>query len=102
MIRIKNVSQGYIDYRLNIMGIRVWWDSCQLIAKKGEKWETIGPKRNLPVALPDPSQSSGDELHVTAFQLQAASPESDLAAVLGQSKSFHTALHNGKPRGKGG
>lgn len=98
MVRIKNLAEGYIDYRLNIMGVRVWHDGCQLIAKKGEDWQTIGPRRALPVSIPAPSQAMQsviDELRMTAFQFQMEHPDSDLATVLSQSKSFHSALENG-------
>ena len=53
-VRVADLSALTIDYRLNILGIRVWEHSCQLIAKTGPgaEWSTIGPRLDLPVHVP--------------------------------------------------
>jgi hypothetical protein len=45
-------TNNHIDYCLNILGIRVWKESCQLIAKSNGDWTFIGPKWDLPVEIP--------------------------------------------------
>ncbi len=49
-MRSADPGAGTIDYRLNILGIRVSEHGCQLVAKggDGERWNTIGPRRDLP------------------------------------------------------
>ena len=47
-MKVVNRAEGWIGYRSNILGIRVWENDCQLVAKiGGDKWETIGPRRTL-------------------------------------------------------
>jgi hypothetical protein len=45
-MRVVNQESDAIDYRLHILGIRVWKDTAQLIAKYGEEWTTIGFAEN--------------------------------------------------------
>lgn len=85
-----------IDYRLNILGIRVWERSCQLIAKSGEEWTTLGPRWDLPVYVPvdakELKRAALDTLRMTAYQYNVERPGSDLVAVLSRGKDFSAAL----------
>jgi hypothetical protein len=52
-MKVVNDGAGTIDYRLNLLGIRVTRDSAQLVAKWNENdWTTIGRLRELPVRIP--------------------------------------------------
>jgi hypothetical protein len=84
-----------IDYRLNRLGIRVWTDSCQLIARHEDNWRVIGLQRSLPVYL-SKEQEEGfvDPLDATALQYAAENPGSDLVDVLCRHKPFAAALEN--------
>ena len=65
------------DYLLNLLGIRVWKDECQLISWSGEEWVAIGPRHRLPLEMPvDLSQADG--LLLTAIQFDYAHPEAGL------------------------
>ena len=45
--------EARIDYRLNLLGIRVSKDAAQLIARwRGDEWSTIGAQRELPIRFP--------------------------------------------------
>jgi hypothetical protein len=91
-----NRDEGWIGYRLNILGIRVWPDKCQLVAKSGTEWVTLGPPRPLPVQVPrnaeELARAAYDPLLLTAYQYIAGTPDSDLAEMLAQRKGFATAL----------
>jgi len=87
---------GRIDYRLNILGIRVWKDSCQLIAKTSRGWEALWPQWKLPVRVPQNSEemkdAAADTLRLTAYQYNTEQPGSDLVEVLSKRKDFSAAL----------
>jgi hypothetical protein len=94
--RVPNPVEQYIGYRLNILGVRVWKDRCQLIARRGDQWMPLGPSRPLPVKIPhDPAQIGTDTLLLTALQFDAEQPGSDIREVLAQTKDFETALRDG-------
>jgi len=42
---------GAVDYRLNLLGVRVWKNTCQLIGRDGGRWLALGPCWQLPVRL---------------------------------------------------
>lgn len=88
-----------IDYRLNILGIRVWENACQLIARSGKDWTSLGPRWDLPVHVPGNDEelkgAIADTLRLTAYQYHAERPGSDLAAVLSKAKMFESALLDG-------
>jgi len=72
-----------VDYRLNLLGIRLSKGTAQLIAKYGvSEWTTLGPARALPLHIPQTSaelKAAGqDALLLTAYQYEAEIPESDL------------------------
>lgn len=94
--RISGYNQPSIDYTLNLLGIRVWEESCVLIAKSGWEWKPLGPHRPLPIRVPrTPGElKPGDELGMTAYQFQLECPHSDLVEVLGKQKSFDLALRS--------
>lgn len=89
------LHQLYIDYRLNILGLRVWKDACQLISKNGRDWGTLGPAHSLPITIPvSPNETTEDwvdELRMTAYQFQFEYPDSDLVDVLTKKKDFSEA-----------
>jgi len=88
-----------VDYRLNILGIRVWENACQLIARSGNDWTALGPRWDLPVHVPgnaDELKSAvADTLRLTAYQYNAERPGSDLGEVLSKARSFESALLDG-------
>lgn len=96
-MKIVQPAASTIDYRLNILGIRVWKNACQLIAKSGADWSTVGAQRELPVHVPRNSEelrsASSDTVRLTAYQISVEQPGSDIAAVLDGSKAFAAALH---------
>ena len=98
-MRVADVLNGSIDYRLNILGVRVWEGACQLIAKSGPGWETMGPRWDLPVQVPlntdEVKAAAVDTLRMTAYQYQIERPGSDIVEVLGCVKDFKVALRNG-------
>lgn len=87
----------WIGYRLHIIGIRVWRDSCQLVAKSGSEWITLGSQRDLPVQVPRNAEelkaAASDPLVLTAYQYMTEHPESDLADLLAKRKDFEAALN---------
>lgn len=90
----------FVDYRLNILGIRVWEHSCQLIARSGNEWGTLGPRSDLPVQVPKDAtelkEAAAEPLRLTAYQYCADCPGSDLAEVLSETKKFAAALQDAK------
>jgi hypothetical protein len=99
-MKIVNRDAGMIDYRLNQLGIRVWNNAAQLIAKWHEtEWATIGPPQKLPVkfpvAPPDLKDAAGDPLRLTAYQFDMECPGTDLRAVLALEKDFKAAVEFG-------
>jgi hypothetical protein len=97
-MRVVNLSAGVIDYRLNILGVRVSEHSCQLIAKGVNGWDTLGPRWDLPVHVPRTSdelkQVASDTLRMTAYQYNVERPGSDIVEVLSRARDFAVALHD--------
>lgn len=95
-VRVASPGGRFIDYRLNILGIRVWENSCQLISRSGEEWTTIGPRWDLPMHVPQNSEelraAAAEPLRLTAYQYCADSPGSDLARMLSQVEDFSVAM----------
>lgn len=50
-VRIVDSEACHIDYRLNLLGVRVRDKDCQLIARGNGSWEPKGPKWELPVNI---------------------------------------------------
>jgi hypothetical protein len=98
-MKVVDRAARLIDYRLNILGIRVWPDACQLIARSGAEWSPLGPRWDLPVQVPRNAEelkaAAADTLRLTAYQYNAEQPGSDLVAVLGQGRNFESALTGG-------
>lgn len=96
VVVVANQEEGWIGFRLNILGIRVWPGKCQLVAKTAEQWMVLGPQRTLPLKVPsnpkELAQAASDPLLITAFQYVAEQPASDLADLLAQKKDFPSAL----------
>ena len=94
--RVVDIIERSIDYRLNLLGVRVWETHCQLISRRGSTWFPIGPVQNLPIRLPgkmaELKEMLADEIYVTATQFHIEHSESDIAAVLGKRKDFEAAL----------
>jgi hypothetical protein len=97
-MKVANAEVRSIDYRLNILGIRVNDQSCQLIAKTSDEWGPIGPRTDLPVDVPQNAEelkaAATDPLRLTAYQFNAENPGSDIVEVLNKSKDFATAMIN--------
>lgn len=95
-MKVVNRRERWIGFRLNILGIRVWADGCQLVAKSGDQWVTLGQRRELPVEVPrtaeDLTEAASDPLRFTAYQYVSEHPGTDLAEVLGRQKDFDFAL----------
>ena len=95
-LRVVDPEKVYIDYHLNLLGIRVTKEYCQLISRGEGEWDTLGSKCPLPVQFPKTSELSevaaADTLRVTAWQFERAFPNSDLRALLSQALDFDTAL----------
>jgi hypothetical protein len=91
-MRVVIAEEGCVDYRLHILGIRIWREYAQLIARDGEPWKPIGPEYLLPISLPDkPDELKGspsDVLRLTAWQYDQEHPGSDLRAALLQKVDF--------------
>lgn len=98
-MRVVDRAARQIDYRLNILGIRVWENACQLISRSGLEWGTMGPPRDLPVHVPQNAAelqaAAADTVRLTAYQYNAERPGSDLVEVLRKSKDFAWALMDG-------
>ena len=97
-MKIADAASGTLDYRLNILGVRVWEQSCQLIAKSAQGWETLGPRWNLPVQVPrdaaELKAAGADTLRLTAYQYHVERTGSDIVEVLGKTKDFAAALRD--------
>lgn len=95
-VKVENLAARTIDYRLNILDVRVWEHSCQLIARSGREWGTIGPLWDLPVHVPSDAEelkaAAAEPLRLTACQYCAEYPGSDLAEVLSGRKDFAATL----------
>jgi hypothetical protein len=88
---------SHIDYCLQQLGIRVWAESCQLIAKGDGNWGPLGPKWDLPIEVPQDATAlktaGSDTLRLTAWQYRQEHPGTDLSEVLSQRKNFSAALN---------
>ena len=103
-MKIVNRDEGMIDYRLNLLGIRVWNNGAQLIAKWHEnEWATIGPRQELPLKFPvaplDLKDAAVDTLRLTAYQFDMECSGTDLRAVLALEKDFEAAVEVGTATG---
>ena len=93
-MRVANKLEQCIGYRLNVIGVRIYRDYCQLVGRVDSEWKTIGPPRALPVTLPDdPGEVNGDALLTTIWQYEHERPGTDLLAVLARRKDFDVALN---------
>ena len=95
--RYADQSASHIDYRLNILGIRVWEHSCQLIARAaGGSWTSLGLQWELPIDIPHDKvtlkAAGSDTLRVTAWQYEQEHPGTDIREVMSQRKPFRVAL----------
>ena len=97
MTTVINREEGWIGHRLTRLGIRVWADRCQLVAKSGEEWMTLGPPRDLPVKIPATEAellaAADDPLLITAYQYMGEHPGADLAALLAGKTNFSEAVN---------
>lgn len=95
-MKVANTETQSIDYRLNILGIRVFADTCQLIAKSSDEWTSLGPDAPLPVQVPlnadELKAAAADTLRLTAYQFHLENPGSDIVDVLSKSKDFAAAM----------
>ena len=95
-LRVIDREAQQIDYRLNLLGVRVWRSACQLIAKGQGTWASVGPKRSLPIDIPYDeqtlSEAGSDALRLTAWQYEREHSGTDIRAVLSGKKDFDTAL----------
>jgi hypothetical protein len=73
---------------------RVSKKECQLVAKSGSTWETIGAGRSLPGQIPQNVEqlkdAATDSLRMTAYQYVTSQTESDL-------KKYFLNKRNSKP-----
>jgi len=87
-LKLEHRENGAVDYRMNLLGIRVSNGSAQAIAKDRGDWTTLGPVHYLPIQVPSNTvelkAASNDTLLLTAYQYQAEHPDSDLRKVLAQ------------------
>lgn len=98
MTKIVDLESRRIDYRLNILGVRVWENSCRLIAKTEKGWVPVGGAHEFPVRVPedaaDLQSREQSPLTITLFQYKEEFPYSDLPEVLKRDKSFAAALND--------
>ena len=94
-MRVLNTPGGHVDYRLRILGIRVWRGHAQLIARDGELWEPLGFKYSLPIQIPATADelkaAATDTLRLTAWQYDQEHSGSDIRDVLSQKSDFLSA-----------
>jgi hypothetical protein len=95
-VRVTNQAERHISYHLNILGLRVWEDRFQLVAKdRSGHWVPLGSARPLPMMLPDdPDRIDGNPLLLTAYQFDLERPGSDLRSVLAKTRDFEEALND--------
>src|SRR5688572_30466494 len=97
-MRYVDPAGDFIDYHLNLLGVRVTSQSCQLIARSatGGHWEPLGPKWPLPIEIPGNVESleaaSSDPLRLTAWQYDVECPGSDIREVLSGQRDFRSAI----------
>ena len=93
-MRVANKLEQCIGYRLNVIGVRVYREYCQLVGRVDGDWTTMGPPRELPVTLPDdPAEIAADALLATVSQYERERPGTDLLDVLSRRKDFDVALN---------
>ena len=94
--RFINREEGYVSYRLSQLGVRVFRDAAQLAALYRGEWTTIGPRRPLPIALPQNTVEltvcEADPLRLTAYQFDEECPGTDLKEVLSGETSVEQIL----------
>jgi hypothetical protein len=97
-MKVVNRNERWIGYRLNILGIRVFEDACQLVAKSGEKWVTLGHRCDLPVNVPQNAdelkEAAADPLRLTAYQYVSEHRDNELADLLAGRKDFDSAMQD--------
>lgn len=95
-MKVINREERWIGFRLNILGIRVWDDACQLVAKSGNQWVTLGQSRCLPIQVPRTAEEladvATDPLRLTAYQYVCEHPGSDLDELLAKRKTLDSAM----------
>jgi hypothetical protein len=91
-MRVVKAQDGYVDYRLHILGIRVWRGCAQLIAKDGESWDPFGFRHPLPIKVPASTEelpvAAGDTLRLTGWLYDQENPGSDIRDMLLQQKNL--------------
>ena len=94
--RFADPSKKDVDYCLNLLDVRVWRETCQLITRGNGECTSIGPKWDLPIAIPNDEQSlkgaGSDALRLTAWQYENEHPGTDIPEVLSQKKDFDVAI----------
>jgi hypothetical protein len=92
-MRFVDRREGYIAYTLNILGIKVFSGSCQLIARHGDDWVEIGVQRMLPLDLSDATANgTSDPVVLTIMQYHSVCPHDGLMDVVQGKKNFSEAL----------
>jgi hypothetical protein len=80
---------------MNLIGIRVFRNFCQMMAHIDSEWEPVGSPRALPVEVPDDAEHiRSDALLATISQYDKEIPGSDLKDVLARRRDFHAALED--------
>lgn len=92
-MRVVNKHKRCISYTLNILGIRVFEEKCELIAKHGDQWVPIGNAKQLPLDVQLAADPQSDPLLLTISQYSVTFPDSDLVAVLRGARSIDQALN---------
>lgn len=96
-MRVVNRDKRYITYTLNILGLRVFEGVCELVARDGNDWVSIGNTKPLPIRMSDHNDSA-DPLLLTISQYTATFPDSDLVPVLEGRRSVDQALGTAQRR----
>ena len=102
-MRVIDKTSKCVSYRLNLLGIAVWRDRCQLLARNEKgNWKPLGASRDLPIQLPDQMDvAQFDALLLTAYQYDQQNPGSDLRDLFAQTKSIDEALSEAEISGSG-
>lgn len=91
--KVRNPIQGFIDYRLIALGVRVSPDSCQLIEHVHGDWTTFGWAVELPLNLPaEILPGCCDTTSIIALLYCRLNPETDLRDLLALRRSFSDAM----------
>jgi hypothetical protein len=91
-MRVVNRKRRYISYTLNILGLRVFEGMCELIARNGDEWVSIGSAKKLPLDFSTENGQESDPFLLTVSQYSQAFPGSDLIPVLQGERKFEQAL----------